>query len=53
MFMNSPYPVPLYRVENPTLPFNQPDGDYFSRQLAGQWFDSYLDGALANLGRVS
>jgi hypothetical protein len=44
--------VPLYRFENPTVPFNLPEGEHFNRQLAGQWFDLHLADAMANLGRV-
>ena len=52
ILMSSRDLVLLYRVENPTLPFNQPEGDYYKRELAGQWFDLHLDGALANLTSV-
>jgi hypothetical protein len=45
--------TPLFRVENPSLQFNQPEGDYFARELAGQWFDLTIDGAFANLSRVT
>jgi len=50
---NSPDFVPLYRLENPSLPFNQPEGAFFAQKLAGQWFDETLIGAFSNLSRVN
>ena len=50
--MKSPELVPLYRLENTSLPFDQQTSQYFDPRLAGQWFDIELRGAIGQSKRV-